>query len=1144
MFVELLGRSCFSFLRAASHPEELIAQARQLGLAGFGLCDLDGIYGAVRAWKAAQGSSLRFIVGAELTLALPRALHEQQGRPVTIPIEGTAFTLGLLVQNAQGYENLCRLLTKSHEGQEKGKSVCEVEWLGEHHDGLFALLIAPRDPRVLDLSLRASEKHSENQLAQLRSAFPQRFALATYRHLDGFDRVRENWVKAQALHYQLPIVASARPVYHHASRKPLADVLHCIRHHTTLDEAEPDLDANSERHLRSEAEMYRIFRDQRAWVEFSGHIAKSCSFDFSELKYHFPCALEGGQTADERLAELTWEGAGRRYPQGLSDELRRQLLKELRLIKKIGVAPYFLSTYDIVEIARRRKILCQGRGSAANSAVCFMLGITAVDPARSRLLFERFLSEERAEPPDIDIDFEHERREEVIQEIYQRYGREQAAMVSEIISYRGKSALREVSQVFGLSLEQAERLSGTITWQEGPESHEKRLLEAGFDLEDPRLRQVVALAEQLRGFPRHLSIHVGGFVLSSRPLFEVAPIEPARMEGRTVIPWDKDDIDALGFFKVDVLALGMLTAIRKALELIVESGGLREQRLIPGTAALASQAQREDFDPLAVITRVPAEDAETYRMISRGDTVGVFQIESRAQMAMLPRLRPSRFYDLVIEVAIVRPGPIQGGMVHPFLRRRNQEERVTCPHPDLWPILKRTLGVPLFQEQVMQIAIVGAGYSGGEADQLRRDMAAWKKHGRLLEHKERLLEGFKKKGITQQFGEAMFEQIKGFGEYGFPESHASSFALLVYASSWQKRHYPAHFTCALLNSQPMGFYQPTSLIRDAQSHGVEVRDICVMKSEWDSCLEPVGEASQIKSQAEGAHRALRLGLRLVKGLGQKAGERLLAARRQESFVSLPDFLKRTALKKDDVEALAEAGALQELESERRQALWRARAPQTGGLFENVVPQEERIALPALEAAEQLVMDYGRKGFSVHDHPLRHHRKRLNRLGAVRAADLFYLPKGAKVSLAGLVMARQRPATASGVVFITLEDETGAANLIVYSDVFERYNHIARHAQMLLVAGEIERDARLPVAKRRDRSSQEEASGKQRTSSVGAQQHEVAPLPQLAENEQVPVIHVIVKHIERWGNEAAARSACHEKRLPGEPSFKGFSRDFH
>lgn len=1159
MFVELLGRSCFSFLRAASHPEELIAQARLLGLPGFALCDLDGIYGAVRAWKAAQSSSLQFIVGAELSLALPRALHEQNEKHAEIPVEGTAFTLGLLVQNAQGYENLCRLLTKSHEGQEKGKSVCEIEWLPAHQEGLFALLVAPRDPRILDASLHAENsqprlERKPNQLGFLREIFAQRLALATYRHLDGFDRVRENWVKAQSIRFEIPIVASARPAYHEASRKPLADVLHCIRHHTTLDEAEPDLDANSERHLRSEAEMRRIFRDQSEWVEGTGRIAKSCRFDFSELKYHFPCALEEGQTADERLAELTWEGAGRRYPGGLSDELRRQLLKELRLIKKIGVAPYFLSTYDIVEIARRRKILCQGRGSAANSAVCFMLGITAVDPARSRLLFERFLSEERAEPPDIDIDFEHERREEVIQEIYQRYGREQAAMVSEIISYRGKSALREVSQVFGLSLEQAERLSGTITWQEGPESHEKRLIEAGFDLEDARLRQVVALASQLRGFPRHLSIHVGGFVLSSRPLFEVAPIEPARMAGRTVIPWDKDDIDALGFFKVDVLALGMLTAIRKALELIVESGGLQVPPSLVGTAALAldSKPQSEEFDPLSVITRVPAEDAETYRMISRGDTVGVFQIESRAQMAMLPRLRPSRFYDLVIEVAIVRPGPIQGGMVHPFLRRRNREERVTCPHPDLWPILKRTLGVPLFQEQVMQIAIVGAGYSGGEADQLRRDMAAWKKHGRLLEHKERLLEGFRKKGITKQFGEAMFEQIKGFGEYGFPESHASSFALLVYASSWQKRHYPAHFTCALLNSQPMGFYQPTSLIRDAQSHGVEVRDICVMKSGWDCSLEPVGEASQIKSEARGAKRALRLGLRLVKGLGQKAAERLVEARLDEEFVSLPDFLKRTGLKKDDIEALAEAGALHELEAERRQALWRARAPQTNGLFENVAPEEERIELPALDAAEQLVMDYGRKGFSVHDHPLRHHRKRLNRLGAVRAADLFYLPKGAKVSLAGLVMARQRPATASGVVFITLEDETGAANLIVYSAVFERYNHIARHAQMLLIAGEIERDTRLPVATRRpegDAASERGATGAgQNSSAAESRQHEVAPLPELAEKEQVPVIHVIVKHIERWGNEAGARSSrsasSHEKRLPGEPSFKGFSRDFH
>jgi error-prone DNA polymerase len=532
---------------------------------------------------------------------------------------------------------------------------------------------------------------------------------------------------------------------------------------------------------------------------------------------------------------------------------------------------------------------------------------------------------------------------------------------------------------------------------------------------------------------------------------------------------------------------------------------------------------KEDFDPLEVVTRIPSEDPETYQMISRGDTVGVFQIESRAQMAMLPRLRPKEFYDLVIEVAIVRPGPIQGGMVHPFLRRRNGEEPATCPHPDLWPILNRTLGVPLFQEQVMQIAIEGAGYSGGEADQLRRDMAAWKKHGRLLEHRERLLRGFRQKGISREFGEALFEQIKGFGEYGFPESHASSFALLVYASSWQKRHYPAHFTCALINSQPMGFYRPTSLIRDAQAHGVEVRDVCIESSAWDCTLEPVDDSqSRIESQAQGAQKALRLGMRIIKGLGEEAGRRIEASRREQKFSSLSDLRKRAQLRNDELDALAEAGALEILESGRRNALWKARQPQTPGLFADVDADEPEVLLPPLKKAEQLVLDYGRKGLSVTDHPLAHHRKRLCKLGAVRAADLFYLPRGARVLLAGLVMARQRPATAGGVVFITLEDETGSANLIVYSQVFERYHHVARHSQMLFVSGEIERDARLPIAKKpstsRNRpgfvSLHPDHGANQDTTQASQGSSAQLNLP------PVPVIHVIVQHIEAWGNDTA------------------------
>lgn len=1092
MYAELLARSCFSFLQGGSRPSEIMEEAARLELSTVALADLNGLYGAVRGDEAARARGVGFIVAAELRLANEPSVS---GAAALVSIEGQTLSIVLLVENAQGYENLCRLLTLSHHNQDKGHGVCEAEWFKAHAEGLYACLVVPHDPRTLVL---ARYEHDLGELLRLvNDAFLERFAVLTYRHLDGLDALRDRFaIHCSDLLGGAPIVASARALYHAAPRKMLLDVLTCIRLGITLDEADAHLSANAEQYLRSETQMLKLFSDHPDWVEQSGRIAARCHFTLAELKYQFPCELPAGMNADERLAELTWLGAAWRFPQGITAKLRTQLEKELKLIKKIGVAPYFLSTYEIVEIARRRKILCQGRGSAANSAVCFMLGITAVDPSRSELLFERFLSEERAEPPDIDIDFEHERREEVIQEIYEKYGRERAAMVSEVISYRSKSALREVSRVFGFSEEQAGRLSGTIVWRQEPETFEKRLVEAGFDLKDARIRQVVSIAEQLRGFPRHLSIHVGGFVLSARPLYEVAPIEPAKMTGRTVVPWDKDDIDSLGFFKVDVLGLGMLTAMRKALELIHRDGQLSQEL---GTTQTLSNTE---FDPLEAITHIPKEDPATYRMISRGDTVGVFQIESRAQMSMLPRLRPQTFYDLVIEVAIVRPGPIQGGMVHPFLRRRNGEEQVSYPHPDLVPILKRTLGVPLFQEQVMQIAIVGAGYTGGEADQLRRDMAAWKKHGRLLEHRQRLLDGFKRKGISDQFGERLFEQIKGFGEYGFPESHASSFALLVYSSSWQKRHFPAHFTCALLNAQPMGFYPPTSLIRDAQAHGVTVQDVCISASDWDCTLE-----GPIKA------RQLRLGLRLIKGLGQETASRILRARKIEPFSTLADLLKRARLKKDDVEVLAESGALEGLTPGRRNALWQARAPRTPGLFASQLSESSTVELPELKEAEQLVLDYSRKGLSVNDHPLRHHRKRLQKLGAVRAGDLFYLPRGQRVALAGLVMARQRPATASGVVFMTLEDETGSANLIVYERVFEQYHHVARHSQMLWVVGEIERDAQLPVAIRPVQNGTTELSDT-------IQHRHPALLLDDDDKNPIPVIHVVVHHIERWGNLAS------------------------
>lgn len=1088
-FSELLGRSSFSFLRGASSPEEMVETAHALGLSSVALCDHGGLYGSVRAWTRAKELGLTLHVGATLTCA-------QEG-----------LCIVLLAQSARGYENLCRLISLAHADCPKGEHRLTLEALAGHHEEL--MLILPSQPDVWQSSLRwdpfCARPQIKDWLSALRQLFGSRGFVAAWRRLDAQDELRDACVEAWVEATGFEVIASAWPLFHEKARKPLADIVCCIREGLQLEKAGKRLAANAEAFLRSEEEMKRVFAECPEWVDRTEQLAEQLKFQFDQLNYQFPCELDAGESADERLSRLAWEGAGRRYAQGVPSLVVAQIKKELQLIRQLKVAPYFLCTWEIVEIARGLRILCQGRGSAANSAVCFVLGITAVDPARSCLLFERFLSAERDEPPDIDIDFEHERREEVIQEIYRRYGRDRAAMVSEVICYRGKSSLREVGKAFGLSLEQVDHLSRSITHWDSAAISEEKLRQYGFDPADRRLQQVVHWAQVLEGAPRHLSIHVGGFVLSKAPLFEVAPIEPASMPGRSVIPWDKDDLEALGFFKVDVLGLGMLTAIRKTLALIFERGGLRAQtgfgRATPG------QLVEESFDPLEVVTRVPAEDPGVYAMISEADTVGVFQIESRAQMAMLPRLRPQKFYDLVIEVALVRPGPIQGGMVHPYLKRRNGEQTISVPHPELWPILERTLGVPLFQEQVMQLSIVGAGYSGGEADQLRRDMAAWKKTGRLLRHRERLLNGFAKKGIAQAFGEALFEQIKGFGDYGFPESHAASFALLVYLSAWQKAHYPAHFTCALLNSQPMGFYSPSSLVKDAQRHGVKVRGVNVLYSYYDCTLEQSEDEGngqkRSKNESSGDERsknecgekrsknessglkqsyALRLGLRLIKGLRVQTALNLEAARAERLFKDLEDLVRRAKLRKDEIETLAEAGALEGLVPGRRQALWAARAPRGFGLFEGMGSREQPVALPLLKATEQLVLDYGRVGLSIDDHPMCHLRAELRREGVVRACDLAEVKHESLVKVAGLVLSRQRPGTASGVVFITLEDETGTMNLVLFAQVFERFRLAAKHATLMLVSGKLERQVTPP-----------------RPGEVG---------------RATPTLHVIVQEIER------------------------------
>ncbi len=1041
-YVELTARTNFSFLSGATPPEILVFRAAELGYDAIAITDRDGLYGIVRAQEEGERQGIRVIVGCELTL-------EQEGLDVP-DIPGKPTTLTVLVENHAGYTNLCKILTESHRRHPKSQPTKRTDNLDEdelprntfagiplafvcaHAEGLWALA---------DATL---------PIAGLHRAFGNRLSITVHLHKDGEDRVRVTRALDAARIHAVPLCATNRVLFATPAEKPIFDLLHCIREGKTLDEAGRELLPNTEAHLKSEEEILRLFSLHPDWVARTRAVADRCRFSIKELSYRFPYEISDlvhrdfynadapKETADEALRRLTEQGARIRYADGVPEKVVAQIEKELTLIAKLEVAPYFLSVRAIIDMARRRDILCQGRGSAANSAVCYCLGITAVDPARSNMLFERFLSAERREPPDIDVDFEHERREEVIQEIYETYGRDRAAMVSEVISYRAKSALREVGKVFGFSLEQVERLAGVVTWWDGVSAvSESRLLAIGFSATDPRVRRTVALARAIQGFPRHLSIHVGGFVLSAAPIYEVAPVEPATMQDRTIVPWDKDDVDTLGFFKVDVLGLGMLTAIRKCLDLVRDAAQLDPSYAIPELAT-GTAIER--------LASIPAEEPEVYAALCRADTVGVFQIESRAQMAMLPRLRPQSFYDLVVEVAIVRPGPIQGGMVHPYLRRRSGEEKHDPPHAILAPILERTLGVPLFQEQVMQIAIVGAGYTGGEADRLRRDMAAWRKTGSLEKHHERLLVGFRERGISEQFGEQLFKQIQGFGEYGFPESHAASFALLVYASAWLKVHYPAEFAAALINSQPMGFYSPSTLLQDAQRHGVPLAPIDVGVSKWDcECLRP----------DRSRPTWIRLGLRLVSGLGEDAGKRIEKAREERPFASVEDLTARARLDKKELVLLAESGALDELSGGRREAIWKVVAPRPTGIFEGTESEEARPSLAKMSRAEQLVLDYERTGVSVADHPMKLLRARLP--PKTRSSkDILSLRSGTKVSVAGLVICRQRPGTASGVVFVTMEDEFGFSNLVLWSKVFEKYRQIATASRLLMVHGRIER----------------------------------------------------------------------------------------
>jgi error-prone DNA polymerase len=813
----------------------------------------------------------------------------------------------------------------------------------------------------------------------------------------------------EARRHCIPTVAAVETLYHTSARRPLQDVLACLRHGKTLATAGRALKPNAEHALPPAPAFEALFEDDPASVARTREVAERCAFSLAEIRYRYPSErLPDGKTSAEWLADLAWRGARERYPDGVPGKVRDLLQKELALIGELDYCGYFLTMHEIVRFCREHGILCQGRGSAANSAVCYCLGVTAVDPARIDLLFERFLSKERAEPPDIDLDIMHERREEVIRHVYERYGRDRAAMVANVIRYRQRSAVRDVGKALGIAETSLDRLSKLVAY--GDDVDPARLREAALDPESPACRHLLALAEEVQDFPRHLSIHPGGFLLGHEPVHDLVPIENGSMEGRTVIQWDKEDVEDLGLFKVDLLGLGALTHIDRTLKLI--------------------------GDPRLSLATIPEGDEATYDMICRAQTVGVFQIESRAQMAMLPRLKPRNFYDLVIEVSIVRPGPITGGMVHPFLRRRKGEEPVTYPHPSLEPVLKKTLGVPLFQEQVMRLAVVAADYTPGEADQLRRDMAAWRRTGRIERHRERLVRRMEEKGIATAFAEQVFEQIRGFGEYGFPESHAASFALIAYATAWLKRHYPAEFVCGLMNAQPMGFYAPATILQDAKRSGVGILPVDVQRSEWECTLE---------------ERAVRVGLRWVKGLGEEGGKRIVAGR---PYRSVEEFRLKTALDKDARRRLAEAGALRSLGGDRRDALWEM----AQGAAPTALPLDFAERAPGfapLTAMEEVSWDFRATGHSARDHPLGPLRDRLQALGLPDARALNALPHGRQARYAGLVICRQRPGTAKGVTFMTLEDETGFVNLVIWPDVFARHELLAKTEAFLGVSGKVQ-----------------------------------------------------------------------------------------
>ncbi len=994
-YTELQVTSNYSFLRGASHVEELLAQAKTYGYDAIAITDRNSLAGIARAHQRAAEAEIRLIIGCRLDLACGTSL-------LVYPTDRAA------------YARLCRLLSIGK--SRAGKGACHLEWsdLAARCEGCIAILLTDQADDVLRANLK-----------RLKGEFGSRAYVSICLQRRPGDTVRLHAIVQMAQSLYVATVVTNDVLYHEPRRRILQDVVTCIREGCTIDDSGFRRERSAERHLKAPEEMARLFRAYPEAVARSAQIAELCRFSLSELCYQYPHETEPGRTAQEMLEELTWQGAARRYAE-IPEKVATQLRHELALIAQMQYAPYFLTVNNIVRFAVSRGILCQGRGSAANSAVCYVLGITAIDPTQSNLLFERFLSTERKEPPDIDVDFEHERREEVIQWIYKTYGRDRAALCATVARYRSRGAVREVGKVLGLTEDVTAALSSQV-WGWSSDGVEDQHAEAlHLNLSDRRLSLTLQIARELIGFPRHLSQHPGGFVLTQDRLDTLVPIEPASMADRQVIEWDKDDIDHVRFMKVDVLGLGMLGCMRRAFDLLAEHRDLR----------------------FATMADVPKEDAATYRMIQRADTIGTFQIESRAQMSMLPRLKPRELYDLVIQVAIVRPGPIQGDMVHPYLRRRDGLEPVDYPTPELEAVLGKTFGVPLFQEQAMQVAMVCAGFTATQADQLRRAMATFKITGGVNKFHDELIGGMVKRGYTPEFAEKLFKQIEGFGSYGFPESHAASFAIIAYASSWMKCHHPDVFACALLNAQPMGFYAPAQIVRDARQHGVEIRPVSINESRWDCTLETSGRLY-----------ALRLGLRMVKGLSDKDAASLIA-HRITPYDSIKTLQRRTRLSIATMEHLAEADAFACLDLDRRQALWdiRALAATELPLFaDRETFAEAPVAITPMRPGREVVEDYRSTGLTLRRHPVSFLRADLAGQGMVRAAELPQMRDNTRISVAGIVLVRQKPGSAKGVMFITIEDETGHANLVIWPKIFEAQRRLILSAGMIACHGKLQRE---------------------------------------------------------------------------------------